>query len=452
MCLHHQPATVPMSDPKRRVDVARIWFIASCVAAIFAYGVAVGRYQIFPFRILNYGVSSLLELRQEARVMAGVRPSWHVRTARHEGAGVTVLQQDRMAPGLTLVAGMFDGENQIRLIEPDGTPVRTWAASYSMLFPQAGHLESRRRPRTDWNVQIHGALALPDGSVVFNFDYAGTAKLDRCGNVQWTLAHPTHHSIETSEDGSYWIPGRRSVDAITGFPRSDAGYDEDLILKVSDAGEIIEEKAVADIFVANGLLHLLLLKGPGPVFRSGEVVHLNDIEELPDSIADRFAGLDAGDLMLSFRNEFLVMIVSPVDWRVKWLQTGPWVHQHDPDFQADGTITLFDNRTDDTEAGSHSGGSRILELDPASGTTRVLYGGVPDQEMHTAFLGKHQVLPNGNILITQAQGGRLLEVTGAGEIVWELVNRYDDDMVAVVTQALRYPPSYFHVANWACAQ
>jgi hypothetical protein len=385
-------------------------------------------------------------------VLAGVRPSWHVRSARHDGDGVTVLEPERMAPGLTLVAGMFEGENQLRLIRHDGTPVRVWPASYSELFPRSGHLKPRSRPRTDWNVQIHGALALPDGSVVFNFDYIGTVKLDRCGAVQWTLAHPTHHSLERAQGGGFWIPGRRSPNVIAGFPHSADGYEEDLILRVSDTGEVLAEKAVADIFLENGLLHLLLLKGPGPVFRSGEVVHLNDIEELPDSIADRFPGLDAADLMLSFRNEYLVMVVDPVDWKVKWFQVGPWIHQHDPDFQPNGTITIFNNRTDDTESGSHLGGSEILELDPATGRTRALYGGVAHQEMHTAFLGKHQVLSNGNMLITQAQAGRILEVTATGDMVWELVNRYDEDMVAVVTQATRYAPSYFEVADWTCAQ
>lgn len=440
-----------MSASKRQTDFARIWFIVSCVAAIFAYGVAVGRYQLFPFKVLNFGVASWLELRQEANVILGRVPSWHVSMARYDGDGVTVLQEEKMAPGLTFLAGMFDGENQLRLLEPDGTPVRIWPASYTELFPDSEHLDNASRPRRDWNVQIHGALALPDGSTLFNFDYAGTVRFDRCGEVQWTLNEMSHHSIEPSQDGGFWIPGRRRVNVVAGFPPSESGYDEDLILKVSDSGQVLESVPIADIFVDSDLLHLLLLKGPGTVFREGEIAHLNDIEELPDSIADSFPQFEGGDLVLSFRDEHLVVVVDPRTWTVRWHQMGPWIQQHDPDFQPDGTMTIFSNNNDNTSTGTHLGGSEIVELDPTTGTTRVLYGGVPGQEMHTPLLGKHQMLPNGNILITQAQRGRILEVTRDGELVWELINRHDDEMVAVVTSATRYPPSYFEVEDWTCS-
>jgi hypothetical protein len=204
--------------------------------------------------------------------------------------------------------------------------------------------------------------------------------------------------------------------------------------------------------VENGLLPLLLLKGPGSVFRSGELVHLNDIEELPDSIAERFPGFEATDLLLSFRNLHMLMVVDPRSWTVRWHRIGPWIQQHDPDFQPDGTITIFDNRNDNTPRGAHLGGSAVVEIDPGTGTTRVRYGGRPEQDMHTGIFGKHQVLPNGNILITQSLSGRLLEVTATGEIVWELINRHDEATVAFLTQATRYPPSYFEVEDWTCAR
>jgi hypothetical protein len=441
-----------MSRDKRQYDFARIWFIVSIAVAVFAYGVAVGRYHIFPFRILNFGVSSLLQLREEFHVLIGRRPSWHITTARHEGEGVTVLQADKISPGLTLLAGMFEGENQLRLIEPDGTPVRIWPVHYTQVFPRTSNPEHRSTPRGDWNVQIHGALAMPDGSVLMNFDYAGTVKYNRCGEVEWTLREPTHHSIERSSDGGFWIPSRVYSNVVAGFPWSESGYEEDLILRVSEAGEVLESVRIAELFVKNDLLHLMLLKGPGPIFRSGEILHLNDIEELPDSIADVFPAFEATDLVLSFRDENLVMVVGSRDWKVKWYQMGPWIGQHDPDFQSDGTITIFNNKNDNTPGGTHLGGSEIVELNPVTGATRVLYGGIPDQEMHTGLLGKHQMLPNGNILITQALSGRVLEVTRAGEIVWELINRHDEEMVAVVTQATRYPPSYFEVDDWTCSR
>lgn len=305
-------------------------------------------------------------------------------------------------------------------------------------------------PRSDWNAEVHGALALPDGSVVFNFDYVGTVKLDRCGEVEWTLPRSTHHSVEPSRNGGFWIPGRSYPDVVAGFPRSESGYEEDRILRVSDAGEVLDDVSIAEMFVDNGLLHLLLLESQGPVFPSGELVHLNDVEELPGSIADDFPDFEATDLMLSFRDLHLVMIVDSRDWTVKWHRMGPWIRQHDPDFEPGGTITIFDNKDDYPHGGAHLGGSEVVELDPGTGTTRRLYGGTPEEEMNSRIQGKQQMLPNGNLLITQSGGGRLLEVTESGEIVWELVNRYDEERLGVVTQATRYPPPYFEVEDWTC--
>lgn len=433
---------------RRRIDLLKVWFIGSCVALIFAYGVAVGRYRIFPFEILNFGVYSLLQVREEAGTLFGIRPEQYLSPARYPGDGVTVRHEERMAPGLTLVTGLFDDVEQLRLIEADGTPVRVWPAPVTKLFDRKNHPNP---PRRDWNAQIHGALALPDGSVVFNFDYVGTVKLDRCGEVEWTLPIGTHHSIERSEHGGFWIPGRTHEDSVAGFPRSAMGYDEDRILRVSEDGEVLEEIPITRVFVENDLLHLLLLNRSGPAFSPGEIVHLNDIEELPDSLAGRFPDFAAGDLLLSFRDKQLVMVVDPRGWKVKWYQTGPWVRQHDPDFQIDGTITVFNNNNDGTPGSAHLGGSEVVQIDPTTRETRVLYGRRPGQDMYTAFLGKHQVLPNGNILITESLSGRLLEVTPAGKVVWEVINRYDEETVADMAQATRYPPSYFEVDDWTCS-
>jgi hypothetical protein len=70
--------------------------------------------------------------------------------------------------------------------------------------------------------------------------------------------------------------------------------------------------------------------------------------------------------------------------------------------------------------------------------------------MHTSLRGKHQILPNGNLLVTQFEAGRLFEVDGNGEVVWEYVNRYDEDEVAELTGAIRYPLDYFRVDDWSC--
>lgn len=435
---------------KKGVDFAKLTFLCSSALVVFAYGVAVGAYEIFPFAAIKFGVHSVQEVW---RTRFGTRPAAYLERARFDGSGVTLVVQDKVAPGLTLLTGFFTDGNELRLIRQDGTFVNRWPVRFSELFPDPSHIEpSSEIPDTDWNTDINGALALPDGSVVFSFEYKGMVKLDRCGVVQWTVPRMTHHSISLGGDGSFWVGGRRyHAEGIPEFRPFRGPYFEDTILRISEDGRVLEELSVPDLLFKNGLASLLLANDSwiSTVGRS-EIVHLNDIEELPDDLADGFLQFTAGDLLLSLRNLNSIMVVDPRTQAVKWHQVGPWIRQHDPDFRNDGTISVFNNNSDGTRLGRIFGGSTILELDPASGTVRVLYGGTPEQHMHTDIRGKHENLADGNILITESLAGRVFEVTDRGELVWEFINRFDGDEVARLSDAIRYPEEYFVVEDWEC--
>ena len=63
------------------------------------------------------------------------------------------------------------------------------------------------------------------------------------------------------------------------------------------------------------------------------------------------------------------------------------------------------------------------------------------------FMASAQRLPNGNTLVTDSATGRIIEVTKAGEIIWEYVNpnwiKIDEyGTCNVVPRAFRYGPDY----------
>ena len=70
--------------------------------------------------------------------------------------------------------------------------------------------------------------------------------------------------------------------------------------------------------------------------------------------------------------------------------------------------------------------------------------------MYTPVEGDHQILKNGNILIAEGNGGRVLEVDRDGRVVWEFINRYSEEEVLRVSDAIRYPREYFVQGSWAC--
>ena len=50
------------------------------------------------------------------------------------------------------------------------------------------------------------------------------------------------------------------------------------------------------------------------------------------------------------------------------------------------------------------------------------------------------MFPNGNILITESIGGRILEVTRDKQVVWEYTNKIAENQVGVVIRAQRFAP------------
>jgi len=444
---------IPLSSPNHRFDPATLLFLTSIVLTVFIYGAAVGRYQIFPFPLIQFTWGSVQQVFAERETILGTRPTFVLKQARRTGAGVTRVNKEAASPGLTLLGGFFDKDLEFRLIGLDGTIVRRWPARFRDVFPDASHVKPADHiPQTNWNVGIQGASMLRDGSLLFNFEGLGLVKLDRCGAVQWTLPRMTSHSVHPAEDGGFWLPSTRYVEGGEGFPGLTPPFTEDTILRVSDNGEVLEEISVPGLFFENDLEALLFANGLEEIRVADkmDLTHLNDVEELTRGMAPHFPDFAAGDLLISLRNYNMLMVVDPRTRKVKWHQTGPWIKQHDPDFEPTGRITVFNNNSDGTETGSILGGSTILEVDPRTGKTHIQYGDGPDQDLFTHVRGRHQTLPNGNQLITESDFGRVLEVDEQGNIVWEYINRFDAESVAVIGIAHRYPEGYFTVDDWTC--
>lgn len=435
-------------------DYSRIVFIVSAALLVFGYGFVVGSRNVFPYRIIKAGVEAVEESSADLTTRLGARPGHLLMPARYRGDGVTRNVAGRATPGLTLLAAFIKDTNELRLIDLDGTVVQRWPVNFAALFPDQSHIvPPKNRPKSEWNTQLHGALALPDGSVVFDYEYMGLVKLDRCGNTVWTVTRMIHHRIEPSEDGGFWVGSRNHVPSRRAqYPMIAAPFFDETVLKVSSTGKVQQEFSVLDLIVS---------QMPGAFFGNadhsipnGDFMHLNDIEELTSNLAPVFPRFRRGDLILSLRGLSMLLMVDPQSKQIKWHQVGRWTRQHDPDFRPSGLISVMSNGL----AGAPGpvevfGRSSILELNPENGTTTVNYGLVPEQPMFTEWRGKHQYLDyaDGNLLVTESNSGRVFEVDDRKEVVWEYINRYDDDEVAVIFDATRYPVDYFGSTTWSCS-
>jgi hypothetical protein len=85
--------------------------------------------------------------------------------------------------------------------------------------------------------------------------------------------------------------------------------------------------------------------------------------------------------------------------------------QHHPRVTEDGKIVLFNNRLAPER-------SSVEILDPRTREISWVYHGPKDAPLYSKRSSGVEVLPGGNLLIFETAGGRVLEITRDGEVVW----------------------------------
>jgi hypothetical protein len=435
-----------------------LYFLTAILLLVFGYGVAVGVYKWFPYKLIAEGVSAASDWTDNAEQYARIKPGKHLRPRHREGSGVSRHEPGRTDDGVTLLSGMWGEALGIRLVSMKGELLHEWTVSFNAIWPQAEHLSLQPH---DWDTNIHGMWAQPNGDIIFNFEHAGLVSINACSEVNWKLPIGTHHVVHPAENGNIWVAdGKLHTERDKRFPWLRAPFYEELMVELTPDGEIVNSISLLDIFYNSGYEALLVdpaeHKGldndgwRGTVITIREdITHLNDIEILRSEIAEAFPQFEAGDMMLSLRNLDLIIVVDGKTELIKWSMTGPWLFQHDPDFLPDGKIMLFDNRARQ-QGKIGTNGSRILTVDPVSRDLQVVYQGNDEDIFFSSQMGKQQLLENGNILIADPDGGRAFEVDSDGEIVWEYINHWSAEQVAVITQAMRLPQDYFSFSDAGC--
>jgi hypothetical protein len=163
---------------------------------------------------------------------------------------------------------------------------------------------------------------------------------------------------------------------------------------------------------------------------------MNDVEPFPATMEEGL--FRQGDVMVSLRHANTVFVFNRETEKISYISTGVFTFQHDPDFIDGNTFSVFDN-------GTVSRGSRIVVVSATGDPVRTAYRGSAEHPFFSIALGKHQWLPNGDLLITDARNGRGVEVNKAGEIVWEYRNYVDEGVLGAVTEVTRLPERYAEI-------
>lgn len=411
-------------------------FVFSVVFLAMIYGIVASWWGWFPAQQVGLAHRTMLDVSANWQNDLGLEPTRHLVPPNDTGEaspdrGYSLAPGAVQQPGYILIAGLSDdqatSEHVVRMFDANGEEVHRWPIEYAELDPDI----------PPQNVMLHGMEVFEDGSVVVTFDAGNAiARVDACGATMWSVRGGFHHSITRSGDGGIWAwEGEDMVrlDEDTGERTFSLNLRNDIV-----AANDGEQRAIFDIRTNEPQ------QAEGGLTYLADPFHPNDVEMLRPEIADAFPMFEAGDLMFSLRELNLVAVVDPDTGILRWWQHGPWLKQHDPDFEPDGTISVFDNATGTDR-------SLIRRIDPNDGSMTVEFAGSDAVPFYTWRRGKHQYLPNGNVLLTDAEHGRVLEVDPEGRVVWTRDMAWDDISNLIITEARHVSETFFEVGLPLCS-
>ncbi len=337
------------------------------------------------------------------------------------------MTRARRIPGYTLYTSLH--EPGAVLIDMQGDIVHEWRVDDRDLGER---LDLDREFLTGLAYGDHVRL-MPDGSLwilVRTFDTVsnagGLVRLDRDSRVTWSYAASTHHDFDLGPDGTVYVLTNGVGSIEPKYSRHLSGFAIlDFIDVVSREGKLRKRISLLDCFVHSPYRHYLKIEELSPRKHDNDLFHSNAVRLV--SHEDLNLVPDNGHLhaLVSMRTLQVIAIVDLDAEKVVHAIRGPWIRQHDPDVLPDGTMMLFDNLG---RIGSETP-SRVIRFEPDTGKILWQWPKGPREPFESFIRGSQQPLPNGNVLITESQGARLIEVTLSGTVVWEYRSpiRYQDD-------------------------
>jgi hypothetical protein len=393
--------------------------------------------------------------------------------------GTTIFKPEKCFSGYTIFQAKEVGA---LLIDMSGAEVQLWKNLHGFpnkLLPGGyvmGHLAERNNK---YGMQDQTDLVQVDwhGNIVWKFDQYEYIE-DPGEEPQW-MARQHHDYQREGNPVGYYVPGMDpKVDSgntlilshknLYNKEITDKKLLDDVIIEVDWNGDIVWEWILSDHFDEFDFSEEaknILFRDPN--FRSagggmGDWMHVNSMSTLGPN---RF--YDSGDerfhpenIIWDARETNITAITDKQSGKIVWsvgpdYNTSPelkelgWIigqhhaHMIPQGLPGEGNILVFDNGGwagyGAPNPGAPTGAknalrdySRVLEFDPV--TLKIIWQYTPTEagylqpvdanRFYSPFISSAQRLPNGNTLITEGSGGRIIEVTKDHEIVWEYISPY----------------------------
>jgi Arylsulfotransferase (ASST) len=298
---------------------------------------------------------------------------------------------------------IYDGYNlyEGKLIDMQGHVVKKWKSIYlGVIDPQTGDYYAEKY----YEAPVWGRYTWDD-------------------KVVWEKNFPIHHDIVLTPKGTV-ITFTKEVHQYMG-----RDVEFDVILEFDKNGNLLDRFSLWDHLKEFQHYHKKLeLDLPKSyiipdVDRETKSIwgghydyyHLNSLSIVPPNAREgTHPAFRPGNWIISFRHGSMVFILDQdskqILWRAIYNQVpdrleGP----HAAHMLDNGNILILDN-------GRYRKWSRIIELDPV--TLKPVWE-FKEKDFYSLSQGYVQQLPNGNILVTEAEKGHVFEITPVKEVVWE---------------------------------
>ena len=209
--------------------------------------------------------------------------------------------------------------------------------------------------------------------------------------------------------------------------------------EVSPDGVIVNEWSIKDLLERHGYQGLLY----GTSQYEWDRIHLNDIEPILES--DNY--VQEGDLVLSIRHLSTVLLYRPSTDEIIWIKTGPWIFQHDVDYQGNGVFTIFGNDgfRKHPQKINLRGYSTIWSYDQKTDSASA-FQELDDVGIFTQSEGLHSILNNGDIFVEE-QNSHILHRINGSQLRWSYVNSLGDGKIGALHWS-RYLNPNEHQLGW----
>jgi len=410
--------------------------------------------------------------------------------------GATIYNPKRCWNGYTIFQAKELGA---LLIDMNGNEVQLWRGLHGFpnkILPGGSVIGNSGERNTTYGMQDNVDLIQVDweGNIVWKFNEYDYIE-DPGEEPQW-MARQHHDYQREGNPVGYYVPGMDPlVDSgntlmlshknLINPEISEKPLVDDTIIEVNWDGEIIWEWICSDHFHEMGFSEEaknIMCRNPNmrPAGGGlGDWMHINSMSLLGPN-----RWFDAGDerfhpdnIIWCGRETNITAIIDKKTGNIVW-KIGPdyynkpelrqlgWIigqhhaHMIPRGLPGEGNILVFDNGGwggyGAPNPGSPTGFqnalrdySRVIEFDPT--TLKIVWQYTPVEagyirpvdmnRFYSPFISSAQRLPNGNTLITEGSGGRLIEVTPEHETVWEYISPYWGKMMSInmIYRAYRVP-------------